>query len=191
MKASEGEQDGRRRRGQERRERIIAATLAVVERDGVSGVTHRAVAEEAGVPASSAVYYFATLDDLLVAALSAAAEAYAVQLQEITGGGGDEIDGIARMIADAGGAGRRRALAERELTLMAARRPALAPLACHWRDRLAEAAGRRTADPVAIQAFVAAADGICARVLLDEQPMGAPEIRALLLRVLGADASGG
>ena len=38
--------DGRRARGERRREEIIAATLRVVERDGVAGVTHRAVARE-------------------------------------------------------------------------------------------------------------------------------------------------
>lgn len=186
MRASDRNQDGRRVRGEQRRARIIAATLAIVERDGVAGVTHRAVAREAGVPASSAVYYFATLDDLLVAALTAAAEDYARQLKEIVESGRDEIDGIAQMIADAGGTGRRRALAERELTLLAARRPALSAVACHWRDLLADAAHRRTADPIAIQTFVAVADGICARVLLDEAPIGADEIRTMLLRVLHA-----
>lgn len=177
--------DGRQRRGEKRRASIIAATLAVVERDGVVGVTHRTVAEEAGVPASSAVYYFATLDDLLVAALAAAAEEYARQFREIIDQGNDNLDAIAQMIAEAGGPGRRRALAERELTLLAARRPALAPLAQHWRSVLAEAAGSHTSDPIAIDAFVAAADGICARVLLDEKPLSAAEISVILRRVLG------
>ncbi|GAA4863280.1 TetR/AcrR family transcriptional regulator [Saccharopolyspora cebuensis] len=179
-----GQADGRRERGRQRREAIIAATLAVVERDGVAGVTHRTVAREADVAASSAVYYFATLDDLLVAALSAAAQEYADQLAALRDGGRDPIDGIAELIAAAGGPGRQRALAERELTLMASRRPALRPLAGHWREQVAEAARTRTDDPVTVDAVVAAADGICARVLLDEEPIGFERIRAVLRHAL-------
>lgn len=176
--------DGRRARGHRRRSQIIAATLAVIERDGVAGVTHRTVAREAGVVASSALYYFATLDDLLVAALSAAAEDYAQQLEVLRSNGRDEMDGIAELIAAAGGAGRQRALAERELTLLATRRPALRPVARHWRDKVADAARRHTDDPVAIDAVVAAADGICARVLLDDEPITLDQIRAVLHHAL-------
>jgi DNA-binding transcriptional regulator YbjK len=56
-------------RGEERRERILRATLAVIGRLGISAVTHRSVAEEAGVPLGSLTYWFATKDDLLREAL--------------------------------------------------------------------------------------------------------------------------
>lgn len=151
-------------------------------------MTHRAVAKEAQVPAGSVTYHFTTLDELLVAALTAAAQAYAQQLQEITDAGHDEIDGLARLIADAGGPGRKRALAERELTLMAARRPALRPMARHWREMVAEVARSHTDDATMIEIAVAAADGICARVLLDDEPMDIDRIAAVLRRSLGVDA---
>lgn len=178
--------DGRRARGRRRREEIIAATLRVVERDGVAGVTHRTVAREADVPASSAVYYFATLDDLLVAALTAASDTYMDQLRNIDG---DPVEGLARIIADAGGPGRGRALAERELTLLAARRPALRPTSRRWREAVAEVAHRYTDDPSRVQQFVAIADGLCVRVLLsgDEPGSEAPstqQITELLRRSL-------
>ncbi|WP_218951943.1 TetR/AcrR family transcriptional regulator [Amycolatopsis anabasis] len=176
--------DGRRVRGERRRSAIIAATLRVVERDGVAGVTHRAVAREAGVPASSATYYFATLDDLLVAALTAAAEEYARQLREIVDGGRDEIEGLAQLIADGGGPGRARALAERELELLAVRRPALRPVARHWRDTVAAVAWRYTDDPLTVEELVAAADGLCTRVLLEDEPPAMPEILAVLRRAV-------
>ncbi|CAM00788.1 TetR family transcriptional regulator [Saccharopolyspora erythraea NRRL 2338] len=179
--------DGRRARGQRRRAELIAATLAVVERDGVAGVTHRAVAREAGCPASSAVYYFATLDELLVAALSAAAEDYARQLREIVDSGADGIDGIARLIADAGGPGRTRAVAERELTLLAARRPALRPIARHWREKVADAAAEHTDDARTIRTVVDVADGICARVLVGTEPVTFEEIRGALRHALRLD----
>jgi DNA-binding transcriptional regulator YbjK len=61
--------DGRRARGEKRRAEIIEATLRVIERDGVAGVTHRTVAAEAGVPTTSTTYHFTSLDDLLTATL--------------------------------------------------------------------------------------------------------------------------
>ncbi|MCD7097343.1 TetR family transcriptional regulator [Stenotrophomonas sp. MMGLT7] len=182
--------DGRRLRGEARRRKLIAATLAVVERDGVAGVTHRSVAKQAGVSASSAIYYFATLDDLLLAALTAAAQAYAEQLEALVASGRDEIDGIAEMIAEASGCGRQRALAERELTLQAARRPALRPIAQHWRTLVARAAGRHTSDPLTIQAVVAVADGICAKALLEDEAVPAAAVNRLLRQVIGSAAPG-
>ncbi|MFE8100848.1 TetR family transcriptional regulator [Brenneria goodwinii] len=181
---SASQEDRRRLRGEVRRQKLIAATLVVVERDGVAGVTHRSVAKEADVPASSAIYYFATIDDLLLAALTAAAEEYAAQLEALIASGRDEIDGIAEMIADASGSGRQRALAERELTLQAARRPALRPISKHWRNLVARAAGKHTNDPLTIQSVVVAADGICAIALLEDQPISSDEVNVLLRHVL-------
>lgn len=176
--------DGRRQRGRRRREAIIDATLAVIEDLGVAGVSHRSVATVAGVPASSVTYHFATLDDLLVAALTAAAADYQRQFDELVADGHDELDAIAELTVAAGGAGRRRALAERELTMMAARRPPLRPIASHWRDLVARAAARRTDDPVAIATAVAAADGACATVLLSDVPVTVVEVRRILDRAL-------
>src|SRR3954465_962 len=50
---------------QGRREQILEATLRVIGREGREAVTHRAVAEEAGVPLGSTTYYFDSRDDLL------------------------------------------------------------------------------------------------------------------------------
>ncbi|GAA3734739.1 DNA-binding transcriptional regulator YbjK [Spinactinospora alkalitolerans] len=159
----------------------------MVERDGVAGVTHRAVAKEAGVPASSATYYFATLDDLLVAALTAAADAYTRQLRRIVEGGTEDIDGMTELIAEVGETGRRRVLAEYELTLLAVRRPALRPIARRWMEMVADMARRHTDDPVAVRATVAAADGLCLQALLEEQAVTASDVRAVLRHVLRLD----
>lgn len=59
----------RQARGHERVEQILRATLTVIARDGVAGVTHRTVAEEAGVPLGSLTYYFVSKQDLLRDAL--------------------------------------------------------------------------------------------------------------------------
>ena len=179
--------DGRRARGERRRAEIIDATLRVVERDGAAGVTHRSVAREADVPTSLSAYYFATLDDLLVAALTAVADEYTRQLSAITDSGEDELGGLAELIAAASGSGRKRALAERELSTLAARRPALRPVARHWRDAVAEIARRQTSDPLAVEAAVVAADGMCAAILLGDEQPDVHRIRTVLARALGVE----
>jgi DNA-binding transcriptional regulator YbjK len=51
------------------RSAIVAATVRIVARDGVGAVTHRRVAELAGVSLSSTTWHFASKDDILIAAL--------------------------------------------------------------------------------------------------------------------------
>jgi DNA-binding transcriptional regulator YbjK len=51
------------------REAIVAATVRIAAREGVSAVTHRRVAAEAGVALSSTTWHFADKADILIAAL--------------------------------------------------------------------------------------------------------------------------
>ena len=51
--------------GIKRRKQILEATLRVILRDGIRGVRHRAVAEEAKVPLASTTYYFKDIEELL------------------------------------------------------------------------------------------------------------------------------
>lgn len=59
----------RQRRGEERRLQVLDATLRVLAREGPRGVTHRAVAREAGTSVRATTYYFDSRDDLLEQAL--------------------------------------------------------------------------------------------------------------------------
>jgi len=52
-----------------RRQEILEATLRLIGERGVSGVTHRAVAQEASVALASTTYYFDSKDALVVEAL--------------------------------------------------------------------------------------------------------------------------
>ncbi|SCL49370.1 transcriptional regulator, TetR family [Micromonospora citrea] len=176
--------DGRFARGARRRAEIIEATLAVVTRDGAAGVTHRTVAKQAGITTSLSTYYFATLDDLLVAALTSVADAYTAKIRQIMDAPGDKLTGLAELIAETAGPGRERALAERELATLAARRPALRPVARRWRENVAELAATLTADPTAIAGVVAASDGLCTAILLDNGPADPGYLRAVLQRAL-------
>ncbi|HEX6390334.1 MAG TPA: TetR family transcriptional regulator, partial [Solirubrobacteraceae bacterium] len=62
---------GRRRqqRGEERRQALLEATLAIIEQEGLEGVTHRRVADAAGVPLAATTYYFSSKEDLMQAAM--------------------------------------------------------------------------------------------------------------------------
>jgi TetR/AcrR family transcriptional regulator, regulator of biofilm formation and stress response len=52
-------------KGERRREDLLRATLRVIGARGADAVTHRAVAQEAGVSLSATTYYFASKDELL------------------------------------------------------------------------------------------------------------------------------
>jgi AcrR family transcriptional regulator len=54
----------------ERAEQLIGATLRVLRRDGLAGVTTRSIATEAGAPLASIHYTFGKIDELVVAAFS-------------------------------------------------------------------------------------------------------------------------
>ncbi|WP_334141058.1 TetR/AcrR family transcriptional regulator [Rhabdothermincola sp.] len=60
--------DGRRLRGGASRRALLDAATAVLVDRGVGALTHRAVAERAGVPLARVSYHFPTVEDLMVAA---------------------------------------------------------------------------------------------------------------------------
>jgi DNA-binding transcriptional regulator YbjK len=153
----------------------VGAAVEVIAESGIAGVTHRAVANRAGVPLASTSYYFASIDELIeeavksavadqVAALDAFAELIADQ-----GGSADEladlIAGALTQIPDSV------ALTQFDSYLSAARNPAMSEAAGDAMaafERLAEealrVAGARTPSEGA-RAFVALADGFALRRL--------------------------
>src|SRR4051794_12463356 len=65
------------------RDSIVAATVAIVAREGVGALSHRRVATEAGVSLSSTTWHFATKTDILEAALRWTAEHEVARIAEI------------------------------------------------------------------------------------------------------------
>ncbi|MER7512672.1 TetR/AcrR family transcriptional regulator [Streptomyces lavendulae] len=173
---------GTRRYDPERRQRIIDAAIRVVGAKGIAGLSHRSAAAEADVPLGSTTYHFKNLDDLLVAALRQANEAYAPELAPR--GDEDLADALARLLGEVLAADRGRAELEYELYLAALRRPALRPVAAEWLESVAGALAEHT-DPVTARALVAVMDGICLQVLLTDRPYEEPYAREVLARVLG------
>lgn len=70
-----------RRYDPERRDRIIDAAIRVAGERGIAGLSHRSVAAEADVPLGSTTYHFASLDELLIAALRRTNENFAAVLR--------------------------------------------------------------------------------------------------------------
>ena len=191
----------RQARGEERRREILLATLSLIERDGVEGVTHRAVGEASGVPLGSVTYYFPTKDALLREALEWWVNEEVARLEEV-------VVAIEREeLSPAEGAARWSELlrgndphqvAQFDLYLQAARDPALQPAAAAAfaaYERVAAAALRAAgldADPaVAAPMFVALADGLGLRRLADPGAGQAADAALVELFALLARQGGG
>lgn len=182
--SDEAETDGRRAKGERRRRAIIDATLRVVARDGVGAVSHRNIAREAEVPPASIAYYFAGIDDLLVATLLESCETLIVEIDRLRGQVREKTDwprviaeALASMVRDQ----RERTVGEYELYLLAARRPALRPAARRWIEVatgfIDDGAG---GDEPVIRALFAAIDGLLMQALIADEPPSADDLEPTL-----------
>lgn len=175
-----------RRHDPERRRRIIDAAIRVVGRRGIAGLSHRTVAAEAQVPLGSTTYHFASLDELLVAALRQANEGFAAAVRDsaaLADPRSDPAGELARLLGEWLGGERSGVELEYELYLAALRRPALRPVVAEWTEGVTEALARRS-DPVTARALVAFMDGICLQVLLTDTAYDEEYTRAMLARIL-------
>jgi DNA-binding transcriptional regulator YbjK len=162
-----------------RRAEITDAAIATLARDGMRGLTHRAVDRAAGLPEGSASYYFRTRQALLQATVERLAELDSAEMLDGTGmlpsaalatPPGLDLDTVADAAAGIVEGwlttGRQRQLARYELALEATRRPelrrALAASGAAIRDLVASqlaAAGVRQPSQRAAD-FVAFLDGL-------------------------------
>lgn len=192
---------GSRADGAARRARIVAATVEILGTDGRAAVSHRRVARRAGVPPAATTYYFASLDDLLAAAMHRAAERDAAQIAAAVGDGAAGGAPAARVAgAIAGrciGPARVDALAVLELHLDAARRPALRDRVSAWlaevTDAIAPLLGGDAAAPRAAprrRAAIASLDGLLLHSLLADPPPTAADLEPVAARILAGAAAG-
>jgi TetR/AcrR family transcriptional regulator, regulator of biofilm formation and stress response len=183
--------NGVRPRGAARREALLDAVLRVVAEAGVDAVTHRRVAEVAGLPLASTTYYFESKEHLLTAALERAAERDIERLRALLRDAPERTTDPLGLVIDAildpsGQTSRGWLLATYALVLEAARRPALREVTARWSDAYLEAlppllaaAGSRHPRSDA-ELLLAAADGL----LVDQLASGevsdlAPQLRRL------------
>ena len=183
-------------RGEERRELILRTTLGVIGRGGIAAVTHRRVADEAGVPLGSLTYWFATKDDLLREALRLFVDDETARLRRV---GGQIEEGMTpaeiaeRFSAVLDSTSREEQVAQFELYLEAARNPALREAAqqCFAAyDEISRTALRAAGvddDVLLPSLFVALADGLGLRRLAGGGEIDAQAARlALFERAAGA-----
>jgi DNA-binding transcriptional regulator YbjK len=122
------------------RDAIVDATIRVIGREGVDGVTHRAVAVEAGVSLSSTTYHFGSKDEIVSEALRRVA---AIEIERIgrdaeaLAEGHPDVASIARALSrwlaeQVDGGGRLRARAGYHLGLEAGKRPELQEIQLEW-----------------------------------------------------------
>jgi AcrR family transcriptional regulator len=138
-------------------DRILAATLQIIGERGLEAVTHRAVAEEAGVSLGAISHHFPSRADLLQQALRRAAatevshlERLALDLQTRAFETEEWVHGMARALGTDLQRNRVRHLAQYELLLACAREPQLRELSRAWREahlRVAEVGLRAAGSP--------------------------------------------
>jgi DNA-binding transcriptional regulator YbjK len=148
---------------------LLRATVELVSEGGAKSVTHRAVAQRAGVPLASTTYYFASVQQLIEEALKvhvaervAEIQGLAVAVSEPGAGAAHFAERLAKaLVAAPPGV----LVAQYQLYLEAARNPALRPAVAEALgafERLAAAllgaVGARDPESAAV-AFVALLDG--------------------------------
>ncbi|MEY2471427.1 MAG: TetR/AcrR family transcriptional regulator, fatty acid biosynthesis regulator [Actinomycetota bacterium] len=121
--------DGRHARGAASRQAIVEAAGRVVIASGLAAVTHRAVAEEAGMPLARTTYHFPTIDALLHAVRRHLVEGFDTRLLEFIaaaqGRHGSIVDACCDFLEELLGDRRGEFLATVEIGLAGARRPEL------------------------------------------------------------------
>lgn len=183
----------RRRRDPQRRiEEIAAATERVIAARGVEGLTHRAVAEEAGVPLGATTYHFATKDDLIEAALRRSVDRYARYLEQWVAQRPELTrEQLTVLLTDVlmgcFGPERDQRTVELELYLAALRRPALRAIADRDME-LTVGALLAYVDPATAEAAAAAMTGLTLRGLAGSTPPTRGEVEAVMRHVLTSAA---
>jgi len=175
-----------RRHDPDRRARIARAAVAVVARDGIDGLTHRAVAKEADVPLGSTTYHFADKDELLNSAVAVAQaedqEMIAATLRRFSPES-DLAGALARVVEHLTVHDRERMLFAYELFLAARQRPALTNARLWTDDTEALIAGYTDAQTARV--LIEMLEGILVRSVVFREPYYASNVEPDFRRLLG------
>jgi DNA-binding transcriptional regulator YbjK len=173
--------DGRRARGAASRQAIVEAAGRVAVAGGLAAVTHRAVAEEAGVPLARTTYHFSTVDALLRGVQQHLTQEFDARLLAfITAARGRHasiVDASCDFLEDLLGAHRGEFLASVELGVAAARRPELLSVGSLSAARVIPIIKAFGVDDDQARATFAAVYGFAVIVATQPSPISAEEIR--------------
>lgn len=166
--------DGRRARGAVRRARLLDAAVRVVAGSGFAALTHRAVAEAAGVSLASVTHHYASIDVLRRAMFEHAGSAIGLDLASLVSGAAGEHAAVPQICAAFAARLVRERRAETaavfEMIVAAGHDGQLRVVARFYQDRLTELFLPYTGDPAAARAVGAAIQGLLLSALSDDQP---------------------
>jgi DNA-binding transcriptional regulator YbjK len=182
-------------KGERRRQQLVTAAAELLRSGGFDAVRHRAVAERAGLPLASTTYYFASLDDLVTAAVERTsrdelAEGRAALDRPVEGTDAVEVVLDLLLGPESRDGGLDAVLLRYERLVGAGRRPYLAPLMRELRPELdallAEILHRSGHDlaPVTLRDLVSLVDGAVVSALIEADPNPRAAAREVLLRTL-------
>lgn len=180
----------RRSDGLQTRTALLQAAVEVVAERGIAGVTHRAVTEKAGVPLTSASYYFSSIAELTEAAIADFAAQHVARVDAVTAAlSASQLD-IETMadaiVAIAAGHDQRFLVAQYETYLHATRSPAVRTATAEAMaafERMASAALRASgiAHPERYARwFTSIVDGYQLQSLARDEPFDAAGLRGAL-----------
>lgn len=119
--------------GHARRAALLEAAIEVLAEYGVRGASHRAIAAKAGMPLSTTSYFFASLDELITAALQVVADRVIArtndQIERFLDSRLSVDEAIDRYVDAELASPAADVVAQFEVYLECARRPALQPIA--------------------------------------------------------------
>jgi DNA-binding transcriptional regulator YbjK len=187
-------------KGERRRDALSAAAAELLASGGFDAVRHRAVAEKAGLPLASTTYYFASLDELVIAAVEQHGRAGLTEGRERLAALTDPVDDaeLVELFLDqllgveSRDGGLDAVLLRYEQLVGSGRRPFLAPLMRAMRGEfdalLAEilARGGHHRDEAALRDLVAIIDGAVISALIEADPDPRAVARAVLRRSLAS-----
>jgi DNA-binding transcriptional regulator YbjK len=166
----------------------VDSALEVLARDGVAGITHRAIAEEADVPLGSITYHFATLDDIVQLAFQTHVEKLAQRFEERLAScapGADLIDCIVVAITDDLAANPNELAVTYELYGNTVRRADNKRITQAWMDRAQDALAKHF-DPATAHLLDVVIEGLMVHMSVAQQPISRDTVRALLTTAANA-----
>ena len=174
-------------RGRERRAAVVRAAAEIAAEAGFAAVSHRSVAQRAGVPLGSTTYYFSSLDELLGAVAGAMVDECLDRGSAVVSAaqpGTYSPKEAAALVTEAVLPGDERILGYYEPLLSAARHPAVASALGQARPRLMAMVSRALdttgyAGRVSADLVLAVVDGAALSALSE----GRPDVRVFVTDV--------
>jgi DNA-binding transcriptional regulator YbjK len=182
-------------KGERRRSALICAAAELLCHDGFEAVTHRAVAERAGLPLASTTYYFSSLEELIETAVEYLGATEVAQLR-------DRVKALPRrrrgaeaaadVLVDllAGEPNREELISRYERYIACARHPSMRGVERRLLKQRVDAVGEamarsgRCARPDMMTALLYSVDGAVVSALVDDQDGPRVSVRATLVDVI-------